>query len=85
MPDSIPIACQKVIEFGRGPQETVFQAPMAFVAGAGGAPIEAVSRRFLKKEGQVFVEGRLILFDHQQIVCSCSDDLLAKIVLGIEN
>src|SRR6184192_3452184 len=43
-----------------------------------------ISRGFVKKEGQIFVEGRLIVFDHQQIVASCGNDILAKTVLSKE-
>ena len=81
LPDSRPIACQKVIQFGRCPQETVFQTSMTFVAGAGGAPIEAVKRRFLKEEGHIFRKGRLIVLDGEQVVASCGENLLAEMAM----
>ena len=58
---------------------------MTFVAGAGDTPIEAISRGVLKKERQIFIQGWLIKFNHQEIVPSCGNDLLTKMVLRKES
>jgi hypothetical protein len=57
---------------------------MTFVAGAGGTPIAAISRGVLKKERQIFIQGGLIEFNHQEIVSTRGNDLLTKMVLRKE-
>src|SRR5581483_11051059 len=82
--DSIPIPCQKVIEFRGYPDLTHFQTAMAFVGTVGGTPIAAVQRRFGKKEREVFMQGALIALDEQQIISACTFGVLAKPTLGVQ-
>jgi hypothetical protein len=58
---------------------------MTFVAGARDTPIEAISRGVLKKERHIFIQGWLITLNHQEIVPSCGNDLLTKMVLCKES
>src|SRR5450432_234178 len=58
---------------------------MTCVAGASRAPIEAVGRRVLKKEGHILIQGGLIELDREKIVPSCGQNLLTKTALGKES
>ena len=66
----VPIACQKVVEFGGNLDQAATLPSMSFVGHAIGAPIDAIERRLLKKQAQIVMEGGLIALDKEQVVAT---------------
>src|SRR5271157_6258354 len=82
--DPCPLVPKKRGEFVTGDQFPDFQSPMAFVAGARGAPILAVRWRLAEKEVQVVAQCRLIALGYEQEVASTVRDVGAERVLGVQ-
>src|SRR5215471_12807839 len=75
----VPLAGQKVIEFGRDLNQPAGSTPMLFVSSAAGAPIYTIERCFVEKEAQIFLQGWLVAFHKEQITASRRNDLLAEL------
>lgn len=65
-----PVSAQKVIEFGRGDQEALFDTTMTSIQRLGLTPIVAIHRRFAEKELEILFQGGLIAFRHEDILSS---------------